>query len=250
MKKRLLKLIALAMTVSMFAVGCGSKPAPASNQEEADQQEDQTQEEAPQDDTQPEQEETSDEDTPNKEEETVSGEEETDQPEMESVAELNYSNVNYDFAQQIAAEREAVKLIPDVPEMNLTVSDAKGATGVQLVASLEEGNTTDFFLNALVAGNELNFTAKEDAEIASASSSVSGDISVENGSFTYIPAPIKAAEPTDEIITVTMGDGAEYRVHTVNESMPGMVITGSGVDAENAGVYNFALYKFLLRVNT
>lgn len=254
MKKRLLQLIALAMTITMFSVGCGSKPAPASNQEESNQQENQTQEDQTQEETSQEEgqteEEAPGEDTPAEGEDEASNQEDADQPEMESVAELNYSNVNYDFSQQIAAEREAVKLIPESVEMNLAVSDEKGATGVQLVASLEEGNTTDFYLNALVAGNKLNFTAKEGTEIASANSSVSGDITVEDGSFSCIPAPIKAAEPVDEIITVTMSDDTEYRVHTVNESMPGMVITGSGVDAANAGVYNFALDKFLLRVNT
>lgn len=250
MKKRLLQFIALTMTITMFAVGCGSKPAPASNQEESDQQENQMQEETPQDDTQTEQEDTSDENSTEEELGASSDQEETAQSEIESVAELNYSNVNYDFSQQIAAEREAVKLIPEALQINLAVSDIKGATGVQFTASLEEGNTTDLYLNALVAGNELNFTAAEGSEIASANSSISGDISVENGSFSCIPAPIKAAEPIDEIITVTMSDGTQYRVHTVNESMPGMVITGSGVDAANAGVYNFALDKFLLRVNT
>ena len=56
--------------------------------------------------------------------------------------------------------------------------------------------------------------------------------------------------PEDEVITVTMEDGKKYRVHTVNELLPGMDITGTGVKASDAGVYTFALDHFFLRVNT
>lgn len=47
-----------------------------------------------------------------------------------------------------------------------------------------------------------------------------------------------------------MTDGTEYRVHTVNELLPGMDITNNGVKASDAGVYTFALDHFFLRVNT
>lgn len=243
MKKRMLRLIALAMTLTMFAVGCGNGTSdtdadtPKQQEDNAASEEDKQDEEAKEDtDTN----EDADKDTAEKEEEK----------ELVSVAELNYSNVNFDFAQQIAAEREALKLVPDLCEIPLSAADAKGATGVQLAASLEEGNTTDYYMNALVAGNELVFTAAEGSEITAASSSIAGDLEVKDGSVAFVPAPIQAAEPVDEIITFTMGDGTTYQIHTLNESLPGMVITGEGVDAANAGIYDFAIDKFLLRVNT
>ena len=170
---------------------------------------------------------------------------------VESVAEISYANVNFDFAEQIAAEKAALKLVPDAVDIQLTVADVNGATGVQLAASMDESNTTDYYLNAMVAGNELVFSATEGSAIAGASSSVSGELEVKaDGTVTIVPAVIKAAEPTDEVITVEMNNGASYKVHTINELMPGMEITGEGVAAENAGIYDFALDRFLLRVNT
>ena len=173
------------------------------------------------------------------------------QESVESVAEIAYANVNFDFAEQIAVEKDAIKLTPDAADIPLTVADVNGATGVQLAASIDESNTTDYYLNAMVAGNELVFSAAEGSAITGASSSVSGDLEIkDDGTVTVVPAVIKAAEPTDEVITVEMEDGASYKVHTLNELMPGMEITGDGVSAENAGVYDFALDRFLLRVNT
>ncbi|MCH5264634.1 MAG: aryl-sulfate sulfotransferase [Lachnospiraceae bacterium] len=170
---------------------------------------------------------------------------------VESVAEISYANVNFDFAEQIAAEREAVKLVPDAVDIPLSVADINGATGVQLAASIDKSNTTDYYLNAMVAGNELVFSAAEGSAIDSANSSASGELEVkDDGTVAVIPAVIKAGKPTDEVITVKMNDGAAYKIHTLHELMPGMEITGEGVAAENAGIYDFALDRFLLRVNT
>lgn len=167
-------------------------------------------------------------------------------PAVESVAEIQYSNVNYDFAEDIAKERAAVSLVPAAAEIGLTVADAKGATGVVLVASAEEGNTTDYYLNALVAGNELVFTG----DIKSATSSASGALEVAEGTVKVTPAAIQATNPADEVITFVMADGAEYKVHTVNQLLPVMTVTGTGVAEENAGVYTFSIDHFMLRVNT
>ena len=71
-----------------------------------------------------------------------------------------------------------------------------------------------------------------------------------DGNVSFTPAAIKADTPEDEVSTVTMEDGKKYRVHTVNELLPGMDITGTGVKASDAGVYTFALDHFFLRVNT
>lgn len=166
------------------------------------------------------------------------------------MATIDYSNVNFDFSKEIAAERKAVKLVPDAAKAGIAVADEHGATGVVLTASHDEANATDLYLNALVAGNKLTFTSTGENKIVSASSSVSGKLTVKNGGFTMTPAVLKAMDPTDEIITVTMGDDTTYKVHTVNERMPALTITGTGVDEANSGVYVFAVDKFLLRVNT
>lgn len=235
MRKRILRTVAVSMAAAMLCAGCGNTP-----KEEAPSQKPDTQ-----GSTAPESQ------MPETQAQAPAPESQTpEEPELVSVAELDYTNINYDFAEQIAAEREALKLLPDVPEIGITASDSRGAAGVQLVASVDESNKSDYYLNALVAGSGITLTAAEGAEIKSASSSIAGDLTVTDGTASFVPAAIKAAEPTDEIITVTMDDGTEYRVHTLNESLPGMTITGSGVDDANAGVYNFAIDKFLLRVNT
>ena len=47
-----------------------------------------------------------------------------------------------------------------------------------------------------------------------------------------------------------MEDKTEYKVHTLNDMMPGMNIENNGVEKDDAGVYSFALDHFFLRVNT
>lgn len=234
MKNKLLRTMTVTavLTLAITGVGCGSN-----NQQEPS---------APktQESTAPEQQEPS---APETQETSASETQES----VESVTEISYANVYYDYSEQIAAEKDAIKLVPDAVDIPLAVADVNGATGVQLAASMDESNTTDYYLNAMVAGNELVFSAMEGSAIAGASSSVSGDLEVkEDGTVVIVPAAIKATEPTDEVITVNMEDGAEYRVHTFHELMPGMEITGDGVAAENAGVYNFVLDRFLLSVNT
>lgn len=223
MKKRMLQLMAMAMTVAMVAVGCGSPADTADTQQPADN----VQQEA-------------DADKP---------EEDTEEPEAgapASVADIDYANVNFDFAEDIAAEKEATALIPEEADISLKVADANGATGVILVPSTEEGNVSDYYLNAYVAGSELVFSG----DIASAASSVNGDVAVENGEAKVVPAAIQATEPTDEVITFTMEDGSQYLVHTVNELLPVLKVTASEVADENSGVYHFALDHFMLSVNT
>lgn len=166
------------------------------------------------------------------------------------VAGIDYTNINYDFAEDIKAERAAVKLVPDAAGVDITVEDENGASGVVLTASHDEKNTEDLYLNAMVAGNKLTFSSTGDNKIASAESSASGKLTVSGGSFTVTPAALKAMEPADEIITVTMGDKTTYKIHTVNELMPTLTITGSKVAEANSGVYVFAVDKFLLRVDT
>ena len=232
MKNHLLRMMAVTVAMILTAVGCGNNnqqesPAPEAQESYASEIQ----------------------------ESSASGMEEpstsaTQEP-VESVTEISYANVYFDYSEQIAAERDAIKLVPDAVDIPLTVADVNGATGVQLASSMDESNVTDYYLNAMVAGNELVFSAMEGSGIAGASSSVSGNLDVkEDGTVVVVPAAIMAAEPTDEVITVSMEDGAEYKIHTLHELMPGMEITGEGVAPENAGTYDFSLDRFLLRVNT
>ena len=41
---------------------------------------------------------------------------------------------------------------------------------------------------------------------------MNGDITVTDGAASFVPAALDASEPTDEIITVTMEDGTEYKM--------------------------------------
>ena len=170
--------------------------------------------------------------------------------EVSSVTEIDYANVTFDFSEQIAEQKASVVTVPEAAAIDIELSDAKGVTGMVLVGSLDEAKTSDFFLNAYAAGDELTLNAKDGAAIKSVSSSVNGDITVTDGAASFVPAALDASEPTDEIITVTMEDGTEYNIHTWPEAIPDMTVTGEGVAAEDAGAYYFTLDKFLLCVNT
>lgn len=163
-----------------------------------------------------------------------------------SPSDISYANIPFDYTDQIASEMEACVIIPQAAAIELSVSDANGASGVILVGSLDETNKDDYYLNAMVAGNALNFTGG----IASAESSIAGALPVEGGSLSYVPAAINADETKDEVITFTMASGAVYKVHTVPEEFPDITITGEGVSADDAGVYTFSLDKFFTRINT
>ena len=158
------------------------------------------------------------------------------------ISDIDYANIYFDYADQIAAEKAAATLIPAAAAIDLTVADANGASGVQLIPSLDAANTTDFYLNAMVAGNTLNFTGN----IVSAESSINGALPVAGGALSYVPAAIDADALTDEVITFTMASGATYKVHTIPEEFPDLTITGSGVSADDAGVYTFSLDKFFI----
>ncbi len=166
-----------------------------------------------------------------------------------AISEIEYPNIYFDFEDDISEERAAMQIVPDAADIALSVEDENGATGVVIVASAEEGNE-DYYLNAMVAGNALIFTGSDDNAITAASSSAAGDLEVEDGKVSIVPAPISAADDSDEIISFEMEDGTNYDVHTRCEMLPNFEITGEGVAAENAGVYSFVVDKVLLRINT
>lgn len=170
------------------------------------------------------------------------------------VADIDYLNAKqntaqyFDYSEKIAAQMNNYPVNPEAANIDIAAADENGASGVVLTASkTSEG---DYYLNALVAGDKINLTATGDNKVASAVSDKTGDLEVVDGNVSFTPAAIKADTPEDEVITVTMEDGKKYRVHTVNELLPGMDITGTGVKASDAGVYTFALDHFFLRVNT
>ena len=162
------------------------------------------------------------------------------------ISDIDYANIYFDYADQIAAEKAAAVIIPQAAAIELTAADSNGASGVELVASLDAANTTDYYLNAYVGGNAINFAGG----IAAAESSITGALPVAGGAVSYIPAAIDADALVDEVITFTMASGATYKVHTVPEEFPDLTITGSGVSADDAGVYTFSLDKFFTRVST
>ena len=61
--------------------------------------------------------------------------EESGSEKVESVADISYANINYDFKDQIQAEKEATKLVPQAADIKIAVADEKGATGVELVSA-------------------------------------------------------------------------------------------------------------------
>ncbi|MBQ9031442.1 MAG: aryl-sulfate sulfotransferase [Parasporobacterium sp.] len=167
-----------------------------------------------------------------------------------SPEEIDYANVPFDYSDQIAAEEEGTVLVPEAAAIALTVTDEIGITGVKLVGSLEEGNESEYYLNAYAAEDPLTFTAQEGTEIVSADSSISGSLEVADGSVVYSPAELNAKELVDEVIAFHMADGSKYSVHTVPEAFPALEVTGEGTAEEQAGVYTFVLDKFLLRADT
>jgi hypothetical protein len=160
-----------------------------------------------------------------------------------------YTNVYFDYSDEIAALNAKTEsyTAPAAADIGIRVSDEKGATGVVLVPSAD-GSQTDFYLNALVAGNKLTFSG----DIASASDKLGDnitEITVTDGTFTITPQPISAGSPADEIITITKSDNTVYSIHTVNEYMPAMHIS-TGTLKPRDGVYSFTVDNFLLRVGT
>lgn len=111
---------------------------------------------------------------------------------------------------------KAYPVNPEAAKIDIAAEDANGASGVVLTASRKSQG--DYCLNALVAGHKINLNATGDNKVATAvSSNADSDIKVTDGNVSFTPAAINADDPSDEVITVTMTDGTEYRVHTVND---------------------------------
>ena len=183
---------------------------------------------------------------------SLSAEAETETEEATGVAELDYVNVPFDYSAEIEEQMGRVPMQPEAAAIPISVSDANGASGVVLTASSDTANTTDYYLNAYVAGSEIVITPAEGQQIASVSSSVEGKtIEIgEDGTAGVVPEALDANEPADEVITVAMADGTEYKIHTLNELMPDLEVVNNGVAEADKGVYTFSVDHFFLRVNT
>ena len=162
---------------------------------------------------------------------SLSAEAETETEEATGVAELDYVNVPFDYSAEIEEQMGKVPMQPEAAAIPISVSDANGASGVVLTASSDTANTTDYYLNAYVAGSEIVITPAEGQQIASVSSSVEGKtIEIgEDGTAGVVPEALDANEPADEVITVAMADGTEYKIHTLNELMPDLEVVNNGV---------------------
>lgn len=236
MKKKLM-IMTLSLAFAMSATACGSAKAPAETKAPEG-----TQAPSTADETQTTNAETQ------AESETPA---ETKAPESTPAPEdVVYQNIAFDHSEEISAygAKSTDFTTPAAPEAPITVSDANGATGVQLVASADTANTTDLYMNALIAGNELTFAGDIASATSQAGDGKATDLEVADGSVKFTPADISAADPVDEVVTLTLTDGTVYKIHTVNELMADMDIVSNG--KADAGVYTFAIDKFLLRVNT
>lgn len=167
----------------------------------------------------------------------------------ETMGVVDYQNVYFDFSETIAEEIAMLTLLPVTTTLPLSAVDQYSATGVELVSSVDSTNTTDFYLNALVAGNEITLSSSN-SSIISAESSISGSLTVEENYVSFVPTVLNVTNLVDEVVTLVLEDGTQYAVHTLNESMPTISINQMSVDDANAGVYTFQVDKFMLRIST
>lgn len=172
--------------------------------------------------------------------------------EPQSIAPIEYSNVYFNYAGQIRKQRANVALVPQEADVPFTVADEKGATGVVLVKASAEADT-EYYMNALVAGDKLVIAPKDDATITSVVSDNTENIATkaEDGTWTIVPGALKIENGVvkGEKITVTIADDS-YVINTVSDCIPGLTVGANTVSAENAGVYTMAIDKFMLRINT
>ena len=171
---------------------------------------------------------------------------------------IDYSDGYFNYQKSIKAQKNALSLVPKAAAIEVQAADEKGVTGVEIIGSADQSNQTDYYLNAYVAGNVLKLTPDEGKKISRVESikgektteEKTADVTeaVKKGSF--VPDTLDAGKPADQILKVTMEDGAVYRIHTMPETMPELSVVKQAVAEKNAGVYTFAVDHYLLRVNT
>lgn len=165
---------------------------------------------------------------------------------------INYSNSYFNYSKEIDAlhAKSTDFTTPVVANIGISAEDEHGATGVELVPSVNKNDSTDYYLNAIVAGDKINFSG---TDIKSATDQVGTgtieNLNVLNGKFSITPEKLSADSPKDEVITITKSNGSIYKVHTLNDILPVMKISKGNQKPQN-GVYTFNINNFLLRVDT
>lgn len=165
---------------------------------------------------------------------------------------IDYANVKFDYAKDIEKELAAHEAVPGAAGVPFKIVDEKNATGVVVVEGTADEDT-DYYMNALVAGNKLTIKAAGKKTIKSVSSSVEGKtINVVDGVATFVPEKLVIVDGAvnAETITITMSDNKTYVVHMITDLLPNISINKQAVAADNKGIYTFCIDKVLLRVNT
>ena len=157
--------------------------------------------------------------------------------------------LRFDYTEEIANAdfKNTGYTVPKAVDVPLQVSSASGATGVVLVASIREGNTSDLYLNTYVAGDALTIFGKGIASAVKVCGNDETALTVADDSLTFTPAAIAVEDPVDEIVKVTLADGTVYSIHTVHEKLPLFEITAN--ENPTDGVYTAAIDKFMVRLS-
>lgn len=179
-------------------------------------------------------------------------EEQPEKEEVVSAMEIDYANPDFNYEIADLYKSTEFTTPQETASDIISVSDANGATGVSLVKSSEEGNTTDYYLNAFVADSKLNINVKSDGDVKVTDNNADGtseDVpySEKEGVYQAELEPIAVNSDKEETIDVSV-DGQTYTIHVGNDMMP-QLETKSDNPAED-GVYSFAVDKFFFRVNT
>lgn len=177
--------------------------------------------------------------------------------------EINYKSIDYSnvfFEENISDELKSEEFT--TPKSDLTakikeetgisIVDSNGATGVELVSSIDENNKSDLYINTFIVGSNLNISvdAADGEEVTVSNNNADGtvdSISNENGLYKVELEGIDINTDVEETISIKIGDKT-YTINTIHEMLPN-IDTYSNGNAEE-GIYTLALDKFLLRVNT
>lgn len=143
---------------------------------------------------------------------------------------------------------------PAIEEAGIRVRDGEGADGVRLVPAVDAARSTDWYLNAFVAGHTLSVAAPDNATVTNIlADGTTGAVSRNEQGEYLIKAEAFSAEDTATALEQTIEievSGTTYTIHTKPETMPRITSYASSADRLDAGVYTFTLDHYLLRINT
>ncbi|WP_088225270.1 arylsulfotransferase family protein [Desulfosporosinus sp. FKB] len=165
---------------------------------------------------------------------------------------LNYDT--FDYAADIAAmnPKNDAFTTPDPAEAyGITVTDDKGATGVQLSDPKSGADGKNYYLNAMVAGNDLKFKSKDlnfKDNVTVTYDGVTQPVKAAGKEFKFTPQPINIDNPVDEIINIAINADTTIHVHMVNDRFADFKVQQT--TEPEAGVYTFAINGMLYRTDT